>query len=48
MKKAAGDTECMKTATGKVRWYDAKHREDVWVCFQEMYLCIGRATVNEK
>ena len=26
MKKAAGDTDCMKTTTGKVRWYDAKQR----------------------
>ena len=36
MKKPA-DTEYMKTATAKVRWYNTKHREGMCVSFQEKY-----------
>ena len=39
----------MKTATAKVRWYNAKHRKEMWTCFQGKFyeVCIARAAVNE-
>ena len=37
----------MQTATAKVRWYSAKHREGM-CCFQKYSrVCITRAAVNE-
>ena len=35
----------MKFATAKFRWYNAKHREGMCVCFQKY--CIARAVVHE-
>ena len=50
-KKAAGDTvtQEVKNATAKGRWYKAKHREGMCVCFHKKYykVCIARAVVHE-
>ena len=48
-KKAAADTKYVKTATAKVRWHNAKHREGMCACSQERYykVCIARAAINE-
>ena len=35
----------MKTATAKVRWYNAKHREGMCACFQEVYTKYYRVCV---
>jgi len=37
----------MKTATAKVRLYNAKHREDVWMLPGKVLLKIARAAVTE-
>ena len=38
----------MKSATAKVRWYNAKNREGMRAYFQDNYykVCIARAAVN--